>query len=270
MGMDDLEPAGQVLPNPRIPKVMGILNIVFASGLILFGICMGAYIALLPLLSKGMVQMQKKAEADLRKEQEVQLKELDEAEKAVVAEAEKEALKEQRKTLEARPQVAMPMTMDFDKLGMNTPRVRAYYWTEIVTGLLLNVLMIVSGIGMVRRKLWGINLGIYTAAAKLARLLLVYSFFALAVVPPLAEGSGKMAGEMMIQQQKAMGRPVPKGLDPAYMTKVYYVTYTLTAVAMIVFGSIYPAISLWLLTRPGAKAACDEKAPPGFELNEAW
>ena len=33
--------------------------------------------------------------------------------------------------------------------------------------------------------------------------------------------------------------------------------------AMILVGSIYPAISLWLLSRPGARAACAEsgKAP---------
>jgi hypothetical protein len=27
---------------------------------------------------------------------------------------------------------------------------------------------------------------------------------------------------------------------------------------MVVFGSIYPAISLWLLTRPSVRAACGE------------
>jgi hypothetical protein len=103
------------------------------------------------------------------------------------------------------------------------------------------------------------------------RLVLLYSFFALVVVPVLAQSMGKVAGEMMIQQQAAIGRPAPPGIDAQMLTRIYYITYTAGAVAMIAIGSIYPAVSLWLLTRPGARAACDEsRLPPGQELNETW
>jgi hypothetical protein len=87
----------------------------------------------------------------------------------------------------------------------------------------------------------------------------------------MSERIGKFVGEMMIQQQQATGRPAPAGIDLKNIVRVYNITYTIGAVAMIVFGSIYPAISLWLLTRPGARAACDEKQlPPDLELNETW
>ena len=60
-------------------------------------------------------------------------------------------------------------------------------------------------------------------------------------------------------------------MDTNMLMKVYFITYTVFCVAMIVFGSIYPAISLWLLTRPDARAACDEsRLPKGLELNETW
>lgn len=269
--MDDATQSMHVLPSPRIPKVLGILNIVFGSALILFGLCMGLYVSMLPAMGRAMNQMQKKAEADLETKVAAELKEIGEAEKAAETDEEKQALAEKRKAIEARPKVAIPIGMDFDKMGMNDPSFKAYYWTELATALGLNVLMIVSGIDLVRRRARGITLGIGVAVAKIVRLVAVYSFFGLVVAPTLAQKSGEMVGEMMIQQQEAMGKPAPPGMDPKVMVKVYYITYSVTAAALIVFGSIYPAISIWLLTRPGARAACDEtKLPPGQELNETW
>ena len=269
--MADATEAGTVVPSPRIPKVLGILNIVFASGLILFGLCMGLYMVSLPAFGRAMTEMVKKAEAEAEKKRAADIKALEDAEEAAETESEKQALQEQRKAIEARPKVEIPMAMDFNKLGLNDPKFVAYYGVELTTALVLNVLMIVAGIGLVRRKMWGLSLGTWTAVAKLVRLVLVYTFFALAIVPTLAQKSGEVAGEMMIQQQRAMGRPAPPGIDAQFMVRMYYIMYTVTAVAMIVFGSIYPAISLWLLTRPGARAACDEsQLPAGKELNESW
>jgi hypothetical protein len=268
--VDEMQP-GRVVPSPRIPKVLGILNIVFGSVLILFGLCMGLYFAMLPAMSRAMTQMQQKAEADVQAKNAAELKTIGEAEKAAKTEEEKEALADQRKAIEARPKITIPMGMDFGKLGFDDPKFQAYYWTELSSALILNILMIVAGIALVQRKMWGLSLGLWTAAAKIVRLVLVYSYFGLVLVPPFAQKSGELAGEMMIQQQQAMGRPAPPGFDTKFMVKIYTIMYSVTAVVMIGVGSIYPAISIWLLTRPGARAACDEsRLPPGQELNETW
>ena len=147
----------------------------------------------------------------------------------------------------------------------------SYTIADAGTGLVLNLMMMAAGIGLVRRKSWGVSLGIATAWGKIVRLIALYSYFALAVVPILSQQMGQLVGEMMAQQQQAIGRPMPPGMDTAMLVKIYFITYTITAVAMILLGSIYPAISLWLLYKPAARAACeDAPAPPGQELNESW
>jgi hypothetical protein len=271
--MRDATQAGTVVPTPRIPKVMGILNIVFAAGLILGGLCMAGYAAMLPMIGKAMTQMQKNADAELEKKKQADLKAVDEEEKTAETDAEKRDLAERRRAIEARPKVVIASTMDFSKMGLDDPRLKVYGWVDPLTAVALNSVMLASGIGLVRRRRWGLTLGIWTAIAKIARLVLLYTYFALAVVPPLAQNLGKFAGEMIVQQQAVMGRggAQPPGVDVQMLTRVYFIMYTITAVAMIVIGSIYPAISLWLLTRPGARAACDEsQLPPGKELNETW
>jgi hypothetical protein len=269
--MADATEAGTVVPSPRIPKVLGILNIVFAAGLILAGLCMAAYAAMLPMIGKAMTEIQKKADAEVEKKKQADLKAIDEEAKAAQTDSEKESLEKKRQEIESRPKPVMAPGMDFNKMGLDDPKLKIYGWVDSLTALVLNVVMLVAGIGLVRRKSWGISLGIGTATAKIVRLVLVYTYFALAVVPTMAQNMGKFAGEMIVQQQATMGRPAPPGVDTQMLTRVYFITYTIGAVAMIVFGSIYPAISLWLLTRPGARAACDEsQLPAGKELNESW
>jgi hypothetical protein len=41
------------------------------------------------------------------------------------------------------------------------------------------------------------------------------------------------------------------------------------SVGMIVFGSVYPLIVIWLLNRPSARAACGE-GKSSRPLEEAW
>jgi hypothetical protein len=269
--MADVTQAGRVVPNPRIPKVMGILNIVFASCLLIIGLCMGAITLMQPYLNKAMADVQKKADAAAEKKHQADLKAIDEQEKVAETDAEKQALKAERQAIEARPKTAMPPTFDFNKLRLSDPRLTAYTWVDVTTALILNILMLAGGIGLVQRKLWGLSLSIWTYVAKITRLVLVNSYFALAIVPVLSQTLGKLVGEMMMQQQQAMGRPTPAVMSGGALVQIYYVTYTAFAVAMILFGSIYPVVGLWLLTRPGARAACDESMmPAGQELNETW
>src|SRR5437763_1280033 len=70
--MAEATQAGEVLPRPRIPHVLGTLNIVFAAGLILFSLSLGGYLAVQPMTLRAMAQMQKKAEADRASKQQAE------------------------------------------------------------------------------------------------------------------------------------------------------------------------------------------------------
>lgn len=242
--------------NRAIPKILGILNIVFAAMLLMGGLCQLASSAAMPFYGKMMkdIEAQQKAEVEARKKE--QVKELEEQEKTAKTEDEKAEIREMKKSATgARPgMVQMPM-IDIMKL-VNNREIAGWMFTELLTGIAVNFAMLAAGIGLVRFKEWGRSLGIWTAVVKVVRLVAVYGYAALMVVPPFAKVLGEEVGKMIILQQQASGRPAPPGLTTETFVKIYVVTYTIMCVIMIVLGAIYPLISLWLLSRPSAKAAC--------------
>jgi hypothetical protein len=258
--MAEWKQPGEVLPRPRIPNVVGFLNIVFATALMLLSLTVGFYILVMPMTNRAMIEMQKKAQADLEAKRQADLKTLDQTEKSALTAAEKQKLAQQRKALAGPTKVALPITMDMEKLGLARKGYFQYYAVETTTAVVLDILMLAAGVGLVKRRMWGIRLGIGTAAAKLVRLVLINGCFILLIVPPLAQASGRVGFEMVMRAQGGGGGGFPKGMDLAFFTRMYYITYTIIPVFWIVTGSIYPAISIWLLTRPGARAACEERA----------
>jgi hypothetical protein len=92
--------------------------------------------------------------------------------------------------------------------------------------------------------------------------------YAIVIVPIFAQGMGKMALQQM--NSGLMGnRPLPPQVNLGELTRIYTIMLTIMAVAMILVGSIYPVVSLWLLTRPGARAACSGTKSPS-EGPDAW
>jgi hypothetical protein len=258
----------QIVPNPRIPKVLGILNIVFASGMLLCGLCSGLYLAMLPTFARAIDQVQQNVEVKAKERRSAELKDLEEQEKTAPTEQEKAEAAARRKAVLESPQPAMPKAMNLKAMGLADKKVVAYYAVDFASGIVVNLLMLVAGIGLVLRKSWGLSLGVGTAALKIVRLVAVYGYFALATAPALAQGMASAAAEIVTQQQQAMGRPFPGGAPGAFLQRTYMIMHTLYAVGLIVFGSIYPAVSLWLLTRPGARAACSGGPAPQKPDNE--
>jgi Sec-independent protein translocase protein TatA len=245
--------------NRAIPKILGILNIVFAAMLLIVGLCQLGSSAAMPIYSKMMkdVDAQQKAQAEARAKETI--KQLEEQEKEAKSEEDKAEIREAKKVAAARPPgVQIPM-IDIMKLA-NNRQISSWMFAELLTGVAVNIAMLAAGIGLVRFKGWGRTLGLWTAAVKIFRLIVVYTYAALVVVPPFSKLLGEEVGKMMLQQQQAMGRPAPPGMTPDTFVKIYTVTYTIMCVMMIVLGVIYPLISLWLLSRPSAKAACAASA----------
>ena len=264
--MEALKPAGYIVPNPRIPKVIGILNIVFASGLLICGLCTGLSLVVTPFMTSELNKVQQKAQSKLDSQRKAQITELEEQEKAARSEADKEVLRTQRQQLEAAPPPTVP-NMNFGKMGFNDPRMQAYAWTDLATGILLNLAMLTAGIGLVMRKPWSPGLGSWVAVFKIFRLIALYSFFALVLVPIIVTSMVELL-ETMAKQQAMGGPPTP--MPPAgWLGRVYTVMYTAYCMGIIVVGSIYPAITIWLLNKPGARAACSG-SDVSFGPKDTW
>jgi hypothetical protein len=263
-------PVGNVAPNFRLPRLVGILNVMFSTQILICGLFMGGYVLTIPLMARVFSQLQGQVEQQAETARKTQLKALAEDEEKAKTEQEKIEVAARRIELENRPKGMLPATVDFTQMGMSSPEFLAFSWTEILTGLALNVMMLVSGIGLMSWKPWARSLGLWTAGLKIVRLALVYGFFILAIVPPLGLKMAKVAVDMINMQ----GTPFPRspgGAPPADLfARVYTVMYSGMGLGFMLFGMIYPAILLWLLTRPGVKAACSGRLKLPKEPKQPW
>jgi hypothetical protein len=250
---------GPILPNYRTARLVGTLNIVFAALLLVCGLGLGVSVASMPYVSQVFEQAQERIKKQAQDKKKADLEALDEQAKSATDPEEKKAIEEKRKEVEERPDVPANTVPDFTGF-MKDPKLIGWYWVEIVTGIVLNVLLLVSGIGLLKFRGWGRVLGVRTGWLKILRLVVLYSYFSIAVVPEMARKMADMAGTMISQQAKATGG---RGFGPAeinMLAKVYAITYSAYSVGMILVGVIYPALMIWYLTRPGVVAAC--RVPP--------
>ena len=97
---------------------------------------------------------------------------------------------------------------------------------------------------------------------KIISLPLIWGYLIVAVAPSLSANMGKSVLQMM-NQQNTGGKPIPTTVED--LTPIYSITCMIVAVSAMVFASIYPAVSLWMLSRPGVKAALVDK--PSKEPN---
>ena len=70
----------------------------------------------------------------------------------------------------------------------------------------------------------------------------------------------QMMGELTAQA------PGPGGPPMGQFGIMYTVMYTAQAVFMVVLGSIYPVICLWLLNKRSAKAVFNQPPPDGLPM----
>ena len=157
--------------------------------------------------------------------------------------------------------------LDYSKINADFLIIVNFFRWDIGTAPILNLLMVVAGIGLLKLASWARKLAIAVAAFKLLRLaaLTVYTFTA--VVPAIGSLSneftnsepGRIILERALEDQRAKGNNVQ--FEPKEFAPVLTAMTSGFSIAMLVLGSIYPIIVLIVLTRRGAKAAC-ETAPP--------
>src|SRR5262249_47445633 len=178
MTTDDPEtPTGPPPPRPGLCKTIGVLNLLLGGFLLLCGA--GCLNTLLPFLLRNNPPQLDPAEARRVVEQ-MRLEEvnrLKDAEQSAATEAEREKLRRSRAELAAKPW-DIEAQVDFKKVNNDLPWLARYLWADVVTGPVLNLLLLVSGVGLILLKGWGRTLALWTAGLKILRLLLLNLFLA--------------------------------------------------------------------------------------------
>ena len=240
---------GNVEPNTGIPKTIGALNIIFASLLLLCGVCSGLYTAMQSAIwtmaAKQMPRVQKAIEA----QREFELRKLEEQEAAAPNAEAKAALQAQQQALKEQPLSKAP---DIGKIV--TPAMIIYGATDLTTGIVLNVLLLISGIGLLGLNEWGRVVALWSAGLKLIRLVTLYGYFAVVAAPAMAQQIAGVFEEMIKNQPPGADGPGPEEIAEA--ARFIGFMFSGGAIMMMVAGAIYPTIVLILLTRSSAKAAC--------------
>jgi hypothetical protein len=232
------------------PKTLGVLNILFALVLMACGTCYGMQIALQPLMAPLTAAQQQQVQAAVDAERAAALQKLDQQEKAAKSDEEKAQLQARRKAVAAQP---VPKIPDFTKIWTGDQRLIAYFVSDITSGLLLNILLFISGIGLLSLRGWARLLALWVAGAKILRLLALTAFFMLAILPGLANRMKGIFEEMFQNQPAGSGAPSREQLET--MVAAMSIVSTVWILALAVFGVIYPAILLWQLNRERVKAA---------------
>jgi hypothetical protein len=139
----------------------------------------------------------------------------------------------------------------------------------MISGMILNVLMVIAGVGLLGLAEWGRRLAITVAWLKIVRWIAMIVVTLVLILPITVKKVQKMTDSIQAQvqaQAKSGGRPAP----PMPMLNLSMFTSIAGAFGMIftaLIASIYPALSIWFLTRLPARAACLQQsaqtsAPP--------
>jgi hypothetical protein len=256
-----------IVPKPAIPRTMGTLNIIFASILLLSGLCSGITALMLPLMLSKMEPL-KQARAESQVKHKADVAKLLEQEQAAQTQTEKDELKEKRLDLEDQADMEAIGVEPMAMFGTSDPVVMVFTAADVISGLLLNTTMLVAGIGLIWFQEWGRKLGLWVAGLKILRLLAV-CLISIAVIVPITTKKStdftRKMEEMEARQAARRGKapmPVFTAMNQPNMAKWTAITGVAGAVGLLVFGSIYPAITLWLLSTEECRAACQSATKP--------
>src|SRR4051812_38953589 len=153
-------------PQPGVLKAIGILNIFFGGMLLLCGLgCLNltapVVVASMPLRIEPVT-----TQAFFDEMRRQRIDDLHAREQAAEEGAERDRIRKEREEFEAkRPRVEKEI--DFPEVNSNLAWLSRYLQFDVLSGPVLNVLLVVAGMGLVLRKNWARLLGLVTAALKI-------------------------------------------------------------------------------------------------------
>jgi hypothetical protein len=275
--MGEQRPGKWVVPNPQIPRTFGIMNLVFGILMFMFGAGQMAISIVGPSFQKQMVVTFEQQQAKSKAERDAKVNELKAKEEAAKTKEEKDALKDERETLELNVQPdlsAMNEMMGFNVFS--DIRVAIYSFSEMITGMILNVIMVISGVGLLGLAEWGRRLAITVAWLKIVRWIAMIVVTLVLIVPITAAKTQKMFDSIQQAEARAQANAGGRGAASMPMMNIAALMSIAGAVTMIftaLIASIYPVLSIWFLTRPPPRAAClrpsnPPSAPRGMQPGE--
>ena len=261
-----------VPPQPGLLKTMGVFNLLFGGLLLLCGLgCLRP--ALQGLAENASLSFDPAmAQQILDADRDARISELQQAEQQAATAEEKAKLKQARLKVEANhPRVEDKL--DFGAINEGFRWTTRTFLADAITGAFLNLFLLISGLGLIVRKNWARVLGIATSALKIIRLVALCILLMAFTVPKLSRSIDILAGsefgrelyEHGVEQNQAANGgaapgPVPGPKEIAEYLRAFGNIY---AILLPCLGSIYPAVALMLLSRPGARAACFQRDDEG-------
>lgn len=261
-----------VTPCPGFLRTIGVLNLAFGGVLLLFGA--GCLYTVGPfLLDNTPLQIDPALTQvvinDMRREM---VETLALREQSARTAAEKQKLAEARNDLQT-VRTDLSGRIDFGRVNANLPWLSRYLWLNLLSGPVLNLLTVVSGVGLIFLSKWGRTLAVWVAVLKIGRLIVLCGLMSFVVVPRLSDVAEQFAGtdfgkaflRRALDQQDpsttVIGTPAVR-FQPDEMVRILAALGYGFAVMGLALGAIYPTVALIVLTRPAARAACSVPTTP--------
>lgn len=255
------EKEGQwVVPNPQLPRTFGMMNIVFGVLLLLMGVGYIALWTIMPYYTKQIMAEAVKEQEARKAERETKIAELKRKEAAAKTAEEKEPIQSERELLEKTVEPDLAAFTDMSQWDIfSDTRLAIYYCTELGAGILLNLLMVISGVGLLGLAEWARRLAVGVAWGKIVRWVAM-AILTMVLVLPVTMGKMQKAFDKMNLPRGGQGAGAGPMLN---LSQIGAISGAVTAIFEALIFSIYPGLTIWFLTRPRARAACMARLPLG-------
>jgi hypothetical protein len=243
-----------VIPNPQLPRSFGTMNIVFGAIMLLVGAGSIAWMVFMPVFFKGIQDTVRQQLENEKANRLTKIAELKDQIKTAKTEEEKAQLQNRVQAMES---VNPPDLTGFDEV-MNTandPRIVAYTFTELGAGIVLNIAMIISGIGLLTLAEWARRLALAVAWLKIARWVAIVGATTFLVVPITTAKMQPWIRNIQAQTAGKTGRGASSATF-AMMSQGTAIFSVVSAVGSALVACVYPVCVIWFLNRPQARAAC--------------
>ena len=240
-------------PSASMVKTLGVINIVLASlGLTIGMCCIDATGLFASSFSRMAVQSSTSIVKKSSQGFERKLESLKEQESEATTEQEKTALRRQRLRLESQMKgMNANVQAGAMDIRLDSPFYIGHYVVQLLSGVTLNILLLIAGTGLLRYADWARKLSIGTAIARIAQLIATTSFQIGFILPYVARQTVAAAANSKSPAAAAL----------AEFGKQNRVIHTISALIFMGLSMIYPIVSIVLLNLRGTKQLCRATKP---------